>query len=326
MRRNLSTNTFSETFKELDRIMEEVMGKDKDREVYMYCTGGIRCEKASAYMNMKGCENVFQLEGGIHRYIEEINPERSRFMGKEFVFDGRVAMKVIPEQQSQEDCERSDIPLELIRSRISPAGAHPSFQSLVETEKIVPCSYPSFSCSEVIGRCSECAKTHDAYSGFIVCTVCRIPVLCCPECVVSNTYPGEYYCGRHRSLKGVYFSVLECFTNQELQEQVSILSALEHGLCGDRKERNRRRTLRRQRERIQYLLTSRPETQVDTENVSFDGSLGKERCNEDTKMRTIDERHDLSLHSNNPSQRLLWKQITENPRITTNHDGFFWQC
>ncbi|EQC25529.1 hypothetical protein SDRG_16612 [Saprolegnia diclina VS20] len=59
--------------------------------ILMYCTGGIRCEKASAYLRHLGLENVYQLEGGIHRYLETF-PDGGHFLGKNFVFDQRVAM------------------------------------------------------------------------------------------------------------------------------------------------------------------------------------------------------------------------------------------
>lgn len=62
--------------------------KDK---ILMYCTGGIRCEKASAFLKHLGLRNVYQLEGGIHRYLEQF-PAGGLFQGKNFVFDQRVAM------------------------------------------------------------------------------------------------------------------------------------------------------------------------------------------------------------------------------------------
>ena len=59
----------------------------------MYCTGGIRCERASAYLNLKGvAKQVYQIEGGIQRYIEQY-PD-GYFRGKNYVFDGRVTVKV----------------------------------------------------------------------------------------------------------------------------------------------------------------------------------------------------------------------------------------
>jgi UPF0176 protein len=61
---NLNTYTYSETWSALDNVLKD---KDPANNIYMYCTGGIRCEKASAYVKAKGYKNVFQLEGGIHR-------------------------------------------------------------------------------------------------------------------------------------------------------------------------------------------------------------------------------------------------------------------
>lgn len=60
-----------------------------DKKVLMYCTGGIRCEKASAYLKHLGVSNVYQLRGGIHRYMEAF-PDGGQFVGKNFVFDQRM--------------------------------------------------------------------------------------------------------------------------------------------------------------------------------------------------------------------------------------------
>jgi UPF0176 protein len=64
----------------------------RHRKIAMYCTGGIRCEKASAYLLAKGFEAVYQLKGGILKYLEEIPPEESRWKGACFVFDERAAL------------------------------------------------------------------------------------------------------------------------------------------------------------------------------------------------------------------------------------------
>lgn len=50
----------------------------------------------------------------------------------------------------------------------------------------------------VVGKCIDCACAHDEYSGYVVCTVCRQPVLVCPNCRNNNPHPEEYYCHRHR--------------------------------------------------------------------------------------------------------------------------------
>jgi UPF0176 protein len=62
------------------------------RKVAMYCTGGIRCEKASSYMLSQGFETVYQLKGGILKYLEDIPPEKSLFEGECYVFDHRTAV------------------------------------------------------------------------------------------------------------------------------------------------------------------------------------------------------------------------------------------
>ena len=65
----------------------------------MYCTGGIRCEKASAYFKFKGFKNVFQLEGGIINYIRQVKEDNleNKFIGKNFVFDSRMSENVSDE-------------------------------------------------------------------------------------------------------------------------------------------------------------------------------------------------------------------------------------
>ena len=59
----------------------------------MFCTGGIRCEKASSYLLAKGFKNVYQLDGGILKYLENIQESKSLWNGECFVFDGRVSVK-----------------------------------------------------------------------------------------------------------------------------------------------------------------------------------------------------------------------------------------
>ena len=57
----------------------------------MYCTGGVRCERASAFIRNKGVENVFQLEGGIHRYLEAFPEDGGHWVGKNYTFDKRFS-------------------------------------------------------------------------------------------------------------------------------------------------------------------------------------------------------------------------------------------
>ena len=80
----------------LDVIEEDLKENKEDKNLLMYCTGGIRCEKASAYYKHKGFKNVFQLEGGIIEYTRQVKAEgiENKFIGKNFVFDHRRAEKI----------------------------------------------------------------------------------------------------------------------------------------------------------------------------------------------------------------------------------------
>lgn len=82
-----------ETFRDSLPIIEELLEDKKDKNLLMYCTGGIRCEKASAYFKHKGFEKVFQLEGGIIKYAQQVKAKglENQFIGKNFVFDERMA-------------------------------------------------------------------------------------------------------------------------------------------------------------------------------------------------------------------------------------------
>ncbi|WOD44690.1 rhodanese-related sulfurtransferase [Hwangdonia lutea] len=86
-----------DTFREsLDIIEDDLKDHKEDKNLVMYCTGGIRCEKASAYFKHKGFKNVYQLEGGIIEYTRQVNEKdlENKFIGKNFVFDERRAEKI----------------------------------------------------------------------------------------------------------------------------------------------------------------------------------------------------------------------------------------
>ena len=84
------------TFREEIDYVEDMLKDQKDANIVMYCTGGIRCEKASAYLKHKGFQNVHQLEGGIIEYTRQAKAEglRNKFIGKNFVFDERMAERI----------------------------------------------------------------------------------------------------------------------------------------------------------------------------------------------------------------------------------------
>ena len=86
-----------DTFREsLDLIEDDLKDYKETKKLVMYCTGGIRCEKASAYYKHKGFKNVYQLEGGIINYARQVEKEaiENKFIGKNFVFDQRRAEKI----------------------------------------------------------------------------------------------------------------------------------------------------------------------------------------------------------------------------------------
>jgi len=89
----------SDTFREQLPMAVEMMKENKDKNIIMYCTGGIRCEKASAYMLHHGFENVFHLEGGIINYAKQAKETaiESKFIGKNFVFDDRLGERITPD-------------------------------------------------------------------------------------------------------------------------------------------------------------------------------------------------------------------------------------
>src|ERR1019366_3227027 len=86
----------SDTFREQFPMAVSMLEESKDKNIIMYCTGGIRCEKASAWMLHNGFKNVFHLEGGIIQYANKVKEEKlpNKFKGKNFVFDGRLGEAV----------------------------------------------------------------------------------------------------------------------------------------------------------------------------------------------------------------------------------------
>lgn len=89
----------SDTFREQLPMAAEMMADKKEQPIIMYCTGGIRCEKASAYMLHRGFKNVFHLEGGIIHYANQVREKGlpNKFHGKNFVFDQRLGERITKE-------------------------------------------------------------------------------------------------------------------------------------------------------------------------------------------------------------------------------------
>jgi len=170
-------------------------------------------------LRKRGVEDVFQLRGGIHRYLEEYGDD-GYFQGVNFVFDQRVTVK-------PSECK--------IRS--------PS-----NNEEITENSSGNKAKDVVVGRCIECESPFHEISGSRVCTVCRDLVLVCPTCQNSLR---EFHCRRHSEWKRSYFTFLDVFNTEELGRQKKLLISLRDEVYVPPSEnRNVRRTLSRQIEKV----------------------------------------------------------------------------
>ena len=106
-----SINPNTETFREFPAYTKNNLEKYRDKKIAMFCTGGIRCEKSTAYLKSEGFENVFHLQGGILKYLEEVKEDESLWEGECFVFDDRVAVKHNLELGKYDQCQACRFPI-----------------------------------------------------------------------------------------------------------------------------------------------------------------------------------------------------------------------
>ncbi|HNV87839.1 MAG TPA: rhodanese-related sulfurtransferase [Methylotenera sp.] len=99
------------TFREFPEFIAQNLDKTKNKKVAMFCTGGIRCEKASSFMKEQGFEEVYHLQGGILKYLETVPEAQSQWQGECFVFDQRVAVKHGLEVGDYDQCYACRMPL-----------------------------------------------------------------------------------------------------------------------------------------------------------------------------------------------------------------------
>lgn len=105
-----ATNPRIRSFRQFPEYVRQLNPAEHEK-VAMFCTGGIRCEKASAYLLSQGFQEVYQLKGGILKYLEEIPAEQSLWQGECFVFDERIALDHTLEPASYEMCQHCGHPL-----------------------------------------------------------------------------------------------------------------------------------------------------------------------------------------------------------------------
>ena len=124
------------TFREWPDYVKDNLDPERHKKIAMYCTGGIRCEKATAYMLEQGFAEVYHLQGGILKYLEEIPAEESLWEGECFVFDDRVAVNHDLEKGQYDMCH---------------ACRHP----ITEEEKHSDQYEPGVSCPKCFGKHSD---------------------------------------------------------------------------------------------------------------------------------------------------------------------------
>ncbi|HSF71879.1 MAG TPA: rhodanese-related sulfurtransferase [Methylotenera sp.] len=134
-----AVNPETTTFREFPEYVAQNLDKTKHKKVAMFCTGGIRCEKASSYMLEQGFEAVYHLQGGILKYLETVPEEQSLWQGECFVFDQRVAVKHGLEVGEFDQCYACRMPLspEELKSPLYTAGIScpHCYDSLTEEKK-----------------------------------------------------------------------------------------------------------------------------------------------------------------------------------------------
>jgi UPF0176 protein len=132
-------NPKTTTFREFPQFIKSHFDPNRHKKVAMFCTGGIRCEKASSYMMSEGFDEVYHLEGGILKYLEEVNPENSLWQGECFVFDQRVAIKHGLEVGDYDQCYACRYPLsqdDMKSEKYTPGISCPHCYNLHTLEKL----------------------------------------------------------------------------------------------------------------------------------------------------------------------------------------------
>ena len=106
-----AVNPETDSFREFPEYARKNLDPGKHRKVAMFCTGGIRCEKSTAWLKQQGFDEVYHLQGGILNYLENVPPEDSRWRGECFVFDNRVTVNHRLEQGSYDQCHACRMPV-----------------------------------------------------------------------------------------------------------------------------------------------------------------------------------------------------------------------
>jgi UPF0176 protein len=106
-----AVNPNTDSFREFPRFAEQNLDPGKHKKIAMFCTGGIRCEKSTAFLKQQGFDQVFHLRGGILKYLETVPEQESLWEGECFVFDNRVAVNQNLEKGSYQQCHACRLPI-----------------------------------------------------------------------------------------------------------------------------------------------------------------------------------------------------------------------
>jgi UPF0176 protein len=104
-------NPNTESFREFPQYVKDHLDPAKHKKVAMFCTGGIRCEKSTAYLKEQGFEEVYHLKGGILKYLEEVPEQETLWQGECFVFDERVTVNLKLEKGGYDQCNACRMPI-----------------------------------------------------------------------------------------------------------------------------------------------------------------------------------------------------------------------
>lgn len=104
-------NPNTDSFREFPQYVKDNLDPTKNKKVAMFCTGGIRCEKSTAYLKEQGFEEVYHLEGGILKYLEDVPEQESLWEGECFVFDERVTVNHSLEKGNYDQCNACRMPI-----------------------------------------------------------------------------------------------------------------------------------------------------------------------------------------------------------------------
>ncbi|WP_262966348.1 oxygen-dependent tRNA uridine(34) hydroxylase TrhO [Methylobacter psychrophilus] len=104
-------NPNTESFRDFPRYVKENLDPEKHKKIAMFCTGGIRCEKSTAFLKEQGFDEVYHLKGGILKYLEQVPAQETLWEGECFVFDDRVTVNLQLEKGNYDQCNACRLPI-----------------------------------------------------------------------------------------------------------------------------------------------------------------------------------------------------------------------